>query len=84
MHLTPGHTVGTISLLIPVKDKGVAHTAAFWGGTSVVINSQVDNVVAYSASTRRFTGRQKVARRRLRCATRMRLTKFRQCSRTVI
>ncbi len=55
MHVTPGHTLGTISLLIPVKDKGVAHTAAFWGGTSVGINSPVDNVVAYSASARRFS-----------------------------
>src|SRR6185503_3212708 len=35
MHITPGHTVGTISLLIPVKDKGTPHTVAFWGGTSV-------------------------------------------------
>ena len=55
MHVTPGHTLGTISLLIPVKDKGVAHTVAFWGGTSVGINSPVDNVVAYSASARRFS-----------------------------
>jgi metallo-beta-lactamase class B len=55
MHVTPGHTLGTISLLIPVKDKGVAHTAAFWGGTSVGINSPIDNVVAYSASARRFS-----------------------------
>ncbi len=55
MHVTPGHTLGTISLLIPVRDKGVAHTAAFWGGTSVGINSPVDNVVAYSASARRFS-----------------------------
>jgi metallo-beta-lactamase class B len=55
MYVTPGHTLGTISMLIPVKDKGVAHTAAFWGGTSVGINSPVDNVVAYSASARRFS-----------------------------
>ncbi len=55
MYLTPGHTLGTISLMIPVKDKGVAHTAAFWGGTSVGINSTVDNVIAYSASARRFS-----------------------------
>ena len=55
IYVTPGHTLGTISLVIPVKDKGVAHTAAFWGGTSVGINSPVDNVVAYSASARRFS-----------------------------
>ena len=33
LHLTPGHTPGTISTLIPVKDQGVAHVAAEWGGT---------------------------------------------------
>jgi metallo-beta-lactamase class B len=55
MYITPGHTLGTISLLIPVKEKGVAHTAAFWGGTSVSTASPVDNVVAYSASARRFS-----------------------------
>ena len=34
MYLTPGHTLGTISTLIPVKDGGTAHTAAAWGGTA--------------------------------------------------
>jgi len=33
LHLTPGHTPGTISTLIPVKDQGRAHIAAQWGGT---------------------------------------------------
>jgi len=55
MYVTPGHTLGTVSLVIPVKDKGIAHNAAFWGGTSVGINSPLDNVVAYSASARRFS-----------------------------
>ena len=34
MYLTPGHTLGTISLMIPVKDNGKTHMAAFWGGTA--------------------------------------------------
>jgi metallo-beta-lactamase class B len=34
MYLTPGHTYGTISTLIPVKDRGVQHLAAEWGGTA--------------------------------------------------
>jgi metallo-beta-lactamase class B len=34
IHKTPGHTLGTISTLIPVKDNGVAHLAAYWGGTA--------------------------------------------------
>jgi metallo-beta-lactamase class B len=31
--LTPGHTPGTISTIVPVKDQGRAHVAALWGGT---------------------------------------------------
>lgn len=33
LHVTPGHTAGTISTLIPVKDHGTSHLAAQWGGT---------------------------------------------------
>jgi glyoxylase-like metal-dependent hydrolase (beta-lactamase superfamily II) len=33
MYITPGHTYGTISTLIPVRDRGVPHLAAEWGGT---------------------------------------------------
>ena len=31
--LTPGHTHGTVSTLLPVHDNGVPHVAAVWGGT---------------------------------------------------
>ncbi|MFN8067028.1 MAG: MBL fold metallo-hydrolase [Vicinamibacterales bacterium] len=34
MYITPGHTLGTISTLIPVKDHGQTHLAAAWGGTA--------------------------------------------------
>jgi metallo-beta-lactamase class B len=34
MYITPGHTFGTISTLIPVKDRGVPHLVAEWGGTA--------------------------------------------------
>ena len=33
MYLTPGHTPGTISTIIPVRDQGRPHVAAEWGGT---------------------------------------------------
>ena len=33
MYVTPGHTLGTLSLLVPVKDNGKSHLAASWGGT---------------------------------------------------
>jgi metallo-beta-lactamase class B len=34
MYLTPGHTLGTISTLIPVKDRGTPHLVAELGGTA--------------------------------------------------
>ena len=34
LYLTPGHTFGTVSTLVPVKDGGVQHMAAGWGGTA--------------------------------------------------
>ena len=34
MYITPGHTLGTISTLIPVKDHGQPHLVAEWGGTA--------------------------------------------------
>src|SRR6185436_7874168 len=33
MYLTPGHTPGTISTIIPVRDRGMPHVVAEWGGT---------------------------------------------------
>jgi metallo-beta-lactamase class B len=34
LYNTPGHTLGTLSTLIPVTDGGVPHVAAHWGGTA--------------------------------------------------
>ncbi len=34
LYLTPGHTLGTISTLIPVRDGGQPHVVAEWGGTA--------------------------------------------------
>lgn len=34
LYLTPGHTLGTISTVIPVKDGTRTHIAAAWGGTA--------------------------------------------------
>ena len=34
LYVTPGHTLGTISTLIPVKDHGTPHLVAEWGGTA--------------------------------------------------
>src|SRR5580765_864863 len=65
MYVTPGHTYGTISTLIPVKDRGVSHLAAEWGGTafnwltnrSAYITSERPDsfwFTAYRTSARRF------------------------------
>jgi metallo-beta-lactamase class B len=34
LYLTPGHTLGTISSIIPLKDGSRQHVAAYWGGTA--------------------------------------------------
>lgn len=54
LHLTPGHTLGTISTLIPVKDGGRSHVAAAWGGTSFSQNTPREQVNLYVNSAKRF------------------------------
>jgi metallo-beta-lactamase class B len=34
LYVTPGHTLGTVSTIIPVKDGARTYTAAAWGGTA--------------------------------------------------
>src|SRR6185295_17511102 len=65
LYNTPGHTLGTLSTLIPVKDHGTPHVAAHWGGTA--FNWMANRAAyitpehparfwfeTYSASARRF------------------------------
>jgi len=33
--ITPGHTASTLSLMFQVKDRGLPHMVAEWGGTSL-------------------------------------------------
>jgi metallo-beta-lactamase class B len=54
LHLTPGHTLGTISTLIPVKDGGRSHVAAAWGGTSFSATTPREQVNLYVNSAIRF------------------------------
>ncbi len=54
MYITPGHTQGTLSYLIPVKDNGAPHLVAEWGGTAFNFPRTVDNFKAYTASAIRF------------------------------
>jgi metallo-beta-lactamase class B len=47
LHLTPGHTPGTLSMLIPVKDGEQRHLAAEWGGTAFNFKATVDQPRSY-------------------------------------
>ena len=53
LYITPGHTPGTISTLIPVKDNGASHLAALWGG--VGLNSDRPSIETYINSAKRFS-----------------------------
>jgi D-alanyl-D-alanine-carboxypeptidase/D-alanyl-D-alanine-endopeptidase len=54
LYITPGHTPGTVSTLVPVTDNGVKHLAAAWGGTAFNFPRTVQNFDIYIASARRF------------------------------
>ncbi len=49
LYLTPGHTPGTVSMLIPVEDDRTAHLAALWGGTGMQYSAE-----EYSKQAARF------------------------------
>ena len=55
-YLTPGHTAGTVSTLIPVKDGGRPHLAAAWGGTAFNFARSADAFKVYTSSAERFRG----------------------------
>jgi metallo-beta-lactamase class B len=54
LYLTPGHTPGTISTLVPVKDGGRTHLAAAWGGTAFNFPRTPENFKVYVNSADRF------------------------------
>jgi metallo-beta-lactamase class B len=54
LYITPGHTPGTISVVFPVKDNGMPHLAALWGG--VGLNTGREAVETYIRSAQRFSG----------------------------
>jgi metallo-beta-lactamase class B len=54
MYITPGHTPGTISYLIPVKDNGRPHLVTEWGGTAFNFPRTPENFRTYAASAARF------------------------------
>jgi metallo-beta-lactamase class B len=67
LHATPGHTYGTISTIVPVKDGGRSHVAALWGGTAFNWTTNPARYItperparfwfdSYIASARKFRG----------------------------
>ena len=59
--LTPGHTPGCLSMIVPVTDHGQKHSAAIWGGTGTPANLEMNylylSAVDYFA---RYTAQYKV------------------------
>jgi metallo-beta-lactamase class B len=54
MYITPGHTAGTVSTLIPVRDGRAPHLAAAWGGTSIDGPRTAQGFQTYIKSAERF------------------------------
>jgi metallo-beta-lactamase class B len=55
LYVTPGHTPGTISSLIPVTDHGQKHLVAQWGGTGFNFPHSQENFKIYADSAARFS-----------------------------
>ncbi|WP_329248867.1 MBL fold metallo-hydrolase [Actinoallomurus sp. NBC_01490] len=59
LHLTPGHTPGTVSPIFPVRWNGHRHTAMLWGGTS--LPAATSDKRTYLASALTFSSRMRRA-----------------------
>ena len=54
-YITPGHTMGTVSTIVPVFDRGARHVAAAWGGTAFNFPHSKERFQIYIDSARRFS-----------------------------
>ena len=54
IYITPGHTAGTLSVLVPVKDHGEPHMAMEWGGTALSANTSKEMLQSYISNAGRF------------------------------
>ena len=55
-YLTPGHTLGTVSTIFPVRDGRDSHVVAAWGGTRFNFGPIRQRLDAYQTSAQRFRG----------------------------
>jgi metallo-beta-lactamase class B len=53
-YVTPPHTPGTVSLIIPLKEGGMRHVGGEWGGTAFNFAPTLENFQTYAASAERF------------------------------
>jgi len=54
LYLTPGHTLGTISTIFPVRDGNQRHVVATWGGTLFNFGPDRPRLQSYAAHADRF------------------------------
>jgi metallo-beta-lactamase class B len=54
LYVTPGHTPGTLSILVPLKDGNQRHVGAMWGGVGFNFPRTVANFQTYNKSATRF------------------------------
>jgi metallo-beta-lactamase class B len=54
-HVTPPHTPGAISLIIPLKDGNANHVGALWGGIGFNFQQTEANYTTYGDSVERFS-----------------------------
>jgi metallo-beta-lactamase class B len=54
IYFTPGHTGGTLSFLVPVKDHGAPHVAMEWGGTALSGSTSKEMLQSYISNAARF------------------------------
>lgn len=56
LYVTPGHTLGTLSPVIPVRAGSRSHQALLWGGTAFNFGNDVPRLASYAAATDRMRG----------------------------
>jgi metallo-beta-lactamase class B len=54
IYITPGHTGGTLSVLVPVKDHGQPHLAMEWGGTALSGGTSKEMLESYISNAKRL------------------------------
>jgi metallo-beta-lactamase class B len=54
IYITPGHTAGTLSVLVPLKDQGQPHVAMEWGGTALGAGTSKEMLESYISNAERL------------------------------